>query len=164
MRPLNVGDRVKVKIPRIVVRVGYPKAVSDYLPEAVKAFGAQLRGAMHAKEAETVLRAIAYGLARKDGFGGRGRTLHFEEKEELLGREFTISHTRVVRTGVYFPPQYSTYSYHEAPGWGPGGLRESRAYRLVSGLGFNTLHWSSSRWDSLEFVSTDVELLEKGMK
>lgn len=33
MRPLNVGDRVKVKIPRIVVRVGYPKAVSDYLPE-----------------------------------------------------------------------------------------------------------------------------------
>jgi hypothetical protein len=150
---IREGDRVRIVVPKVVVRVGYPKAVKDYLDEAEKAYGAQLLKDMSDWCAKKVLQQIAYGLAKADGFGGRERSLHFKEQPNLLGQEFTVSGVRMVQTGTYYPPSGGYNAYQGDYDYEPGGLADMKARRLVSGFG-----WVQFTSDRLEIP---VEHLEK---
>lgn len=149
---IREGDRVRIIIPKVVTRVGYPKAVKDYLDEAEKRYGKLLRIDMSDWCAGKVLHQIAYGLAKADGFGGRERSLHLEDAPNILGQEFTVSGVRTVQTGRYYPPSGST-SYYGEYDYEPGGLADMKARRLVTGFG-----WVQFTSDRLEIP---VEHLEK---
>lgn len=151
---IRLNDRVRIVIPKVVVRVGYPKTVKDYLEAAEGKYGQQLRYDMGDFLAEKALRQIAYGLAKTDGFGGRERSLHMEDKPELLGQEFNVSGVRMVQTGTYYPPSGYT-SYYGEYDYEPGGLADMKARRLVTGFSMGYLRVS----DSLPEIP--VEHLEK---
>lgn len=130
---IREGDRVRIITPQIVIRVGYPKAVADYLEEATTKYQLMLEKEMPSRCVEKVLQQIAYGLAKADGFGGTERSLHLKEVPELKGQEFTVSGVRTVQTGTYYPP-HSSVSYFGEYDWTPGGLENMRARRLASGF------------------------------
>lgn len=132
---IRLCDRVRVVIPKVVVRVGYPKAVVDYLEIARTKYGAQLRHDMGDHLVERALHQIAYGLAKTDGFGGNERSLHMKDCPELLGHEFNVSGIRTVLTGTYYPP-YEHRDMSGLPDYEPGGLTDRKAHRLVTGLCF----------------------------
>ena len=127
---IRENDRVRIVVPKIVTRVGYPKSVKDYVKVAEEKYGAQLRKDIKWEWAVE----IAYGLAKTDGFGGRERSLHFEEKPEILGQEFTVSGIRTVQTGTYYPP-HSSQTYYGEYDYEPGGLANMKAHRLATGFG-----------------------------
>ena len=132
---IRVDDRVRIIRPVVVVRVGYPKTVSDYLPEAEKKFRALLHTeGLRGRVIEKVLREIAYGLAKADGFGGRQRTLHIKEIPDILGQEFRVMGIRTVKTGIYYPPAHGRSGwYGEEYDYEPGGLSDEKTHRLVTG-------------------------------
>ena len=150
---IREGDRVRIITPNVVTRVGSPKAVKDYVDEAEKRYGKLLRIDMDDRCAAKVIQQIAYGLAKADGFGGPVRSLHMEEKPELLGQEFTVSGVRMVQTGRYYPPSGGYDSYNGDYDYEPGGLADMKARRLVSGFG-----WFQFTSDRMEIP---VEHLEK---
>lgn len=127
---IRPGDFVEVVDPRAVRRVGYPKCVDDYLEEANKKYGNQLRQDLrNPRITEKCLREIAYGLAKRDHFGGPQRSVHLMEPlpEEFAGKVFSVYNVSVAQTGEYYPPS----------GWGtdwyePGGLINRRSVRLVT--------------------------------
>lgn len=142
---IRENDRVRIVVPKIVTRVGYPKAVKDYLAQAEERYGAQLRKDItHEWAVGKVLQQIAYGLAKTDGFGGRERSLHLEEKPELLGQEFTVSGIRTVQTGTYYPPSGGYDAYNGDYDYEPGGLMNMKAHRLATGFSIGYLRFSDS--------------------
>ena len=110
--PYRVGDLVRVVDPRVVVRVGYPKCVDDYLGDVDRLVGVEIDAIadkilglpmLHppSKTLDRVRRELALALARRDGFGGRERSIHFVEKPELLDLEARIVSVRSVMIGTY---------------------------------------------------------------
>lgn len=144
-RRIRLNDWVRVVIPKIVVRVGYPKTVDDYMDTARDKYASKLKEDIHDRHLlDRALRSIAHGIARANGFGGTERSLHFLDVPDLLDKSFRVSGIRSVRTGTYYPPSYSSSGscwggYEED--WEPGGLRDMKVHRLVTGLG----HHSSGR-------------------
>lgn len=132
-RAVREGDRVRIIVPKVVIRVGYPKEVKDYLETARNYYGAQLRLDMSERCAEKALWQIAYGFAKADGFGGRERSLHFQDAPDLEGQEFTVTGVRMVQTGTYYPP-HASVSYWGEHDYTPGGLENMKARRLVTGF------------------------------
>jgi hypothetical protein len=142
---IRLNDRVRIVIPQVVTRVGYPKAVGDYLEEARVKLGPVIMAEFAGKHCperalDRIYQQFAYALAKADGFGGRDRTLHLKEVPDLLGQEFNVSGVRMVQTGTYYPPSYSSSYYGDD--YEPGGLMDMKARRLVSGfwLGFQTIY------------------------
>lgn len=130
---IREGDRARIIVPKVVVRVGYPKAVSDYLETAKAKFGAALLEEIGERVTDQVLQKIAYGLALADGFGGRERSLHLKDVPDLLGQEFTVGRIRTVQTGTYYPPR-GGYDYYGDYDHEPGGLENMKARRLATGF------------------------------
>lgn len=128
---IRVGDHVKVIVPEVVLRVGYPKTVDDYIEQARAKYGAMLDRDMGEYYATKALRQIAYGLARVDGFSGRERSLHKAVIPDLLNKNFYVSATKTAKTGTYFPPS-GCYDDYE-----PGGLANEKTHKLVSGFWHN---------------------------
>ena len=156
---IEVGDSVRVVVPRFVARVGYPKQVEDYLPqvdgEAAKlnVFLQALRPDDHKWRARThsrgvwheqhpawvservfdrIRKDVAYSLAQADGFGGRERSIHWTERPELAGATVRVCEVRVVNTGMYYPASTAYYGSgsHEYD-YEPGGLDDRRTHRLL---------------------------------
>lgn len=94
------GDTIRILKPRVVVRVGYPKTVADYLPEQSREMlvaeylleGQTLEHAIALSEVDIAFKlknlkdphpkvawTAAYLRAKGDGFGGNERTIHFED-------------------------------------------------------------------------------------
>ncbi len=135
---IRTGDFVRIVEPRVVVRVGYPKCLKDYVPEAEALFLPALRKALddskkvsrHAlakdgKSYKRIVYELAWMLARANGFGGYTRMLHFEEEPELKGRVCQVFAVRSVHTGERFAPSGSGEDYE------PGGLENRKTHRLV---------------------------------
>lgn len=139
---IRVGDRVRVVVPREVVRVGYPKRLEDYLPEVRGRFAGQLEAIRveltlpDAKlldgdgcAADAVLRVereLARTLAKRDGYGGRERTVHEVECPEYLGQETTVDSLRTVYTGTYVP------GGGDENGEWPPDLRDKKGRRIAT--------------------------------
>jgi len=154
---IRSGDRVRIINPVIVTRVGYPRTLHSYRGEAERIFGPLLSAHMEKRCVEKTLWEICYGLARKDRFGGLQRSLHVEERPELLGQVFTVERTKMVQTGTYRKAWVSR-SYEGDYDYDPGGLDGMKAYRLVSGFWISNFTWVSSQND---FPMIQVEHLEK---
>lgn len=154
---IREGDRVRVVVPKICVRVGYPKQVSDYLEAARAKYAKLLREDMKDHLVEKALHQIAYGMAKKDGFGGPERTLHLKDEPGIAGKEFTVWGIRTVQTGTYYPPNSwqgwtdSGYDYD----YEPGGLADQKSHRLATGCG-----WLQFTTDMMEIPVAHLEKLD----
>ena len=137
---IREGDIVRVVIPSIIVRVGYPRSIESYISEAEEKYQKSLLGDMDERCAEKVINQIAYGLAKQDGFGGRERTVHLQSEPDLTGAEFTVQSTRMVQTGTYCPP-CAPRSYFGELEYEPGGLENMKYRRLASGNYFGFSHF-----------------------
>lgn len=137
----HVGDKIRVVIPKFVVRVGYPKQVKDYEDQAQALAGQHLDAAMRAagvgayswdsKQWKRMVREIAYLIACNDGFGGRERSIHWEERPEYERATGTITSIRTAHTGTYNPP-WSCQSYDGECDGDPGGLINEVRHRILS--------------------------------
>lgn len=149
-KPFRAEDQVVIATPLFVRRVGYPKAIEDYLPEVDadlrtmvndhemlmgRLLGVRppvkiLLGVELERSLRKVRQELAYLRAKSDGFGGRERTIHTVEHPLHAGKTCRISSVRTVYTGRYYPPSFTRY-------WGdydaePGGLAEAQAHRLAT--------------------------------
>jgi hypothetical protein len=132
---IRAGDRVRIVNPSFVVRVGYPKAVSDYHRQAKEQFGTHITEMLkpfyraydvNDRFYRRFLNDMAYLLARKDRFGGCTRQLHLEMREEFRGHIMHVQEMRTVATGEYYAP--SGYGEDQ---W-PGGLSNRKVHRLAT--------------------------------
>lgn len=188
------GDTIRILRPRVVVRVGYPKTVEDYLPEQSREMlvaeyllrGQTLEQAIASAEVDIAFNlkklddphpkvawVAAYLRAKGDGFGGRERTIHFEDLSYWQGSQwmrlddpdFTLTKCdtkafkpfeeivvskRVVKTGTYYPPSGGGYGtgWSEDDYWyDPGGLDDMKTHVIIG-----------TRYG--EFVEEDIELVK----
>lgn len=167
----HVGDKIVVTNPRIVVRVGYPKLLSDYYTEVpdlrvhlAYELVTNLRKSVteivktvlkeHQKSKSDfwevkkttpdnipIRREGAYALAVKDNFGGSNRELHFQETPYFKNKTFEVLSKRVVKTGIRC---YNTFDdgCYTIP-----GLKNSKTHILL-------------KTNVGEFLSTDVRKFE----
>lgn len=154
------GDRIKVINPIFVVRVGYPKTISDYAekinPENIQRFikseieetsyvKAPINPLLEDKKPESftytrdypavvwrIQKEMGYWMAKKDGFGGRERTLHTVVLPEYKDKIYTILNKRVVKTGTYYGPCGGYDSYSGEYDYDPGGLENMKTHILLS--------------------------------
>lgn len=149
---IRAGDFVRVVVPKVVTRVGYPKSVQDYLADvrgahapALTAFLQQLLGSKLKRrgllglpgEVQPYLRKkveheLAYLLAKLDGFGGRERSLHMRDAPELGGEVMRVVSVRSVMTGTYYAPSGTSPSMFDEGDYEPGGLMNQTRHRLAS--------------------------------
>lgn len=104
-------DRVRVIIPRVFERCGYPMSIQDAREEIskmregdkliydlIQSFGIDIRyGNVYGK----IVNALAYGLLHTRGFGGPERTIHTVERPEIKGQIYRVTDKFVVKTGIY---------------------------------------------------------------
>lgn len=138
--PYHVGDKVRIIVPKFVVRVGYPKLVKDYEAEAERRSGPALEEAMRAagvrayardsKHWKVMVREIAYLMARADGFGGKERAIFWDEKPEYERATATVREIRTVHTGTYRSP-WSYTNYDGEYESDSGGLRDEVRHRIL---------------------------------
>lgn len=130
-RAIREGDWVKIVTPKIVLRVGYPKTVDDFIPIAKEHFKNTLTAVFgYNTNLDRVYRELAYQLLKKAGFGGRERSLHLLDQPHLAGVTVQVQRVRTVMTGRYYPSSgggdYYTDDYE------PAGLADQKAHRLIS--------------------------------
>lgn len=138
-------DRAVVVTPRFVKRVGYPKTLMDYEvvisqdQEAQTALGDLFRATLHGgftmspayeKVRARVERELAYLLAQQDGWGGKERTIHWDERPELQDAQAMVRKVKNAYTGTYVSPtRWSSWS--EDADDDPGYLDHIRCHRLA---------------------------------
>lgn len=136
---IRVGDMVVVTKPAFVERVGYPlsfdkakqwvlenkldaiKALLDFQPPGDLFMTEPALGPIE----EEIVRSVAINHMRREGFGGRERTIHTRREEGELGRVYKVIDRKVVKTGLYYPA--SGY----AEDWEPGGLDNCKTHVLL---------------------------------
>lgn len=150
---IRAGDFVRVEVPKFVVRVGYPKSVQDYERELAedpvyqRAISDLLvlttsddqvwhdQGGRKHRSRYRIEQEIAYLRAKRDGFGGPERSIHWVEYPEHQGMECTVEELRTVHTGRYYPPsggRSSAGMFGEDEDWyEPGGLSDMKRHRLA---------------------------------
>lgn len=141
---IRVGDTIRITAGRHVKRVGYPKAVDDYVEDAKRLFHDRIREGMQAHLDERMARAgetrpcrladtflshptklyrqLAYELAKRDGFGGKKRIVHYEDAPDLVGQTCEVYEVRRRITGDYFPGGTSYDWECSFTEYEPGGL------------------------------------------
>ena len=146
---IRKDDHVRVVIPKFVARVGYPKSVDDYVLEvrqkhgtAIDALFREVLGSTHMDRLNldesrpsrwriSVERELAHALARKCGFGGCERTIHWLELPELEGAELRVWWLRNAFTGSYYPPSGGGWVGEDWDDYEPGGLDKKECHRLA---------------------------------
>lgn len=146
---IRVGDLVKVVVPRFVARVGYPKSLEDYERELAErpAYQKVLSLMFEAITGDDqiidprvgrkhrcryrVERELVYLLAKRDGFGGRERTIHIVEHLELEGAECTVMDIRTANTGRHRQTAGSSGGMFGDDDYEPNGLEDMKQHRIV---------------------------------
>ena len=135
---LRTGDRVRVKLNRRVIRVGYRKVPGDYHEEVE----AKLRGtsaltdlARHlgiqtlraGRSFHKLVDALAYAVCTADHFGGRDRGVLLSLRSNMAtDAEYTVDHVRHVRLGTYYAPTWDSEDYES------GGLHGLRVVTICT--------------------------------
>ena len=147
---IRQGDYVKIINPEIVLRWGYSltkeivkdKMISNEQKRAVQDLVEQFRGRSLGSQFyqldsgyvdvsyEKILDELAFVILKREGFGGKQRKLFTETKESLRNALGYVNHTKIVRTGEYYPPT-SYQGYFDAfPEYEPGGLKNAKTHVL----------------------------------
>lgn len=113
---IKVGDTIRVDAPHVFIRCGYPKTfesetaiVEQECKEDIEKF---LRSqkivpeslsarSPHNEAFSKIARALAYARIKRDGFGGRERSIYTQNLPEFTGKEFRVERVFHVKTGVY---------------------------------------------------------------
>lgn len=160
---IRIGDRVRIVIPKFVVRVGYPfgleyaenNLVSDEEKEKIRRLLGYVDGVKFGEVTKTksyrkILHEVCLNKLKQVGFGGNARRIHIEEISSLKDTIFQVSDKRVVKTGDYMAARHWDDDY------APAYLSNCRAHVLLSGfIGFNT------NWNSFGEKEIEVENVEK---
>lgn len=137
----KVGDTARVVIPKVVVRVGYPKAVSDYEKEVEDRFGADIASifsklsmgtTLYTNTKAKVVHELAYMLAKQSRFGGPIRSVHLKDMPEAAGQKFYIYQLKTFMEGRYHPGSGGSYEHSYDDGE-PPSLSVTRAVRVAYG-------------------------------
>lgn len=171
---IREGDRIRIVKPVFVTRVGYPREVKDYLPQVEELIGEDFRNLLNKlqgrpkdiwearednKQVRAIKRELAYLLAKKDGFGGRERTLHTVEVPEAAGREIRAGKVCSTMTGTYYPPNWYRDRETGYMDGEPGGLENRRQHRLIEVDPCMGGWWR----EEIKWIEVgNVELVEKG--
>lgn len=173
---IRIGDKIQINIPRHVVRVGYPKSVYDYEKDVnhpalclaeelmsnpdnyqniLKLISKEENSwTMHLQKCSyETLNLSSYLQAKTDGFGGKERTIHFEDLNSLYWRNYeedkfepfvtTVVGKRRVVTGTYYPPSRICDRYD---GPVPGGL-DNQKHHILYATAYGEFHQ-----DDVEYV------------
>lgn len=171
---IRVGDRVKIVVPDVVVRVGYPLTKADMMkrqtPEQLqairdmfKSFNVRLKmdsiSALGLGEAdrdmERLYEKIRYAMAgemlAQAGWGGKQRRIHTYTLKAIKGLLATVDARRVVKTGDY-NRGCSSQDYWGEYDYDPAYLSNEKSHVLyklyVDGYGS---WWNFSREDGTFF-------------
>lgn len=134
----EVGDLALVADPQVVTRIGYPKAVEDYVAELaldpnmnrlLRELVLHVAGRFDPEDPHVlrILRELGHVRALRDGFGGKVRTIHTKPEPALEGAEVRIISMRRVCVGTYQPPRGSTRD----DSWEPGRLGDREDRRIA---------------------------------
>lgn len=135
----KVGDRVTIKEPKVVVRVGYPLSLQEVREEIEGVVSSKLMALF--KEAgvsvddswdinfDRALNAIARAKMRSLGFGGNTRSIHTKDRADLAGKTAHVASRRVVKTGTYH--RGSTYGGFDGYDYDPPYLDDVRTHVLL---------------------------------
>lgn len=147
------GDIVRVVKPLFVERVGYPKSVRDYLEGLRAQHGPLLdsffktvlghpqmyqsgnlgEGLVPSRTRKKVEQELAYSLAKKAGFGGRTRSIHWKPPmPELEGAFVRVESVRTAYTGVYYPSSGGRMGWDGWDEYEPAGLGDPKAHRIAA--------------------------------
>ena len=180
---IRVGDRIKILVPDVVVRVGYPLSKADMLekqtPEQLKAirdmfkaFGRHVYDEelpvisthglelYHPGDVDRLYEKIRYIMAgdmlAKARWGGRERTIHTYSLLPIKDKFAEVIGRRIVKTGTYFPASGGMDYWGECD-YEPAGLANEKTHVLytlnVYGYGY---WWSKMRTDDA-FLTTKPE-------
>lgn len=146
-RPIRKGDRVRIIEPKFVDRVGYPLIYGMLMEEvendpkvreALQILGITQNWAFDTAKAVDMPHYLHVAIAKlrveQRRFGGRQRTIHYEEEPRLYAKGVTsfVLNRRVVKTGTYYPasPGGSNAEYDWEPE--PGGLADCKTHVLLT--------------------------------
>lgn len=139
--PFRIGDNVRIVVPKIFVRCGYPLSFDDVLERTEAEFGERIRTfcrelgfdtyvgsyANSSSVSINVTREIARAVMQRDGYGGRERTIHTADRPDLAGIEGTVCRQFFCKTGTYVPGSRSwSDGDHEPP-----YLEDEKTHRIL---------------------------------
>lgn len=150
---IRIGDTVKIINPRYIIRVGYPKILTDYIPEVEDKYQDILKN-IPREAYNKVKMALAYAIAVKDKFGGSERSVHFDNALELANKEFQVIDIRYVKTGKYCSGGYNSGGWDGEGDYDPPYLCDIKCHKILC---INAPY-------VLEVLATDVEKIKCEVK
>jgi hypothetical protein len=151
---IREGDMVRVVIPEVLVRVGYPlcfEEAREQTEEKLAPAIAKLIDEIHyhacnktergtpsiaslkdRRVYKRILNAAAYEFLRARRFGGVKRSIYTRTAPELEGEVFPVAGVKFRKTGDYYPPSggYGTW-YDDYDDYEPGGLGNEKTHKFV---------------------------------
>src|SRR5215472_3185828 len=114
----RIGDKVKVIVPKVFIRCGYP--LDRYTVMGTRAPFIETQIYKMAKEARLDLedrfvkhslkQAVIFNILKEEGFGGRERRIFEQEDTTIKGDMVEVVAKRMVCEGEY-TPGWSSYNY-----------------------------------------------------
>lgn len=162
---IRVGDRVRIVVPELFVRCGYPLTVQNEQEKIELEFGKDIidlmeKVGLQVKPTEVsppvfhkIAKELGYASAKQKRFGGHKREIYTRKSEELLGVEVSVVEVRFVKTGNYESGGYSGYEWEE---YEPPCLTNVATHKI---LGF--FHGDSCLSDSSRMLSIEAKNVEK---
>lgn len=164
---IRIGDEVEVINPIFVKRCGYPLCISDLEKELVDKHGDDIRdflikvGVCKKTTYDIfdnennrpyipvkVLEEMARIMLRSRGFGGDERSLHTEEKTDVMGKRYSVLGRKVVKTGTRMHGSHSR-SYDGEYEYDPPYLADEKTHLLFfidESTRFNSIYSRVSEW------------------
>jgi len=145
----HIYDNIRIITPNVFVRVGYPltkqivkntlitKEQYEAVITMLKAFGINYTGFddgvnLSTMDYDKIVDVLAGNILRKNGWGGKERTIHIKSRPDLLNKTGIIYKKRIVHTGTYT----SGYSYKgyfdDYPDYEPAYLSNRKSHVILT--------------------------------
>jgi hypothetical protein len=143
------GDRVRVVVPELFVRCGYPAdpaAITesyktqyrDRIREFLRIDGARdvaeensLGDWLYGPAFNMAARALTAQHIANTGFGGRERRIYTMTDERARGVTFEVIDWHFNKTGTYYAPNNFPGGWWDPPEYEPGGLQNECTHRIL---------------------------------
>lgn len=139
---IRCGDIVRIFVPELFIRCGYPKSVEaeadvvekEFRTDILRMIGVSFAGLLRndAKHyIRKVCREIAYARLKIHGFGGKERTIHTKTEDSIKGKKFVVSEINFCKTGIYVPPSGGR-GYDGEYDYDPGCLDREKTHKILT--------------------------------